>query len=964
MALSALSEPAGSSASTSLSASVNVTARAASATSTSSPSASSASPPPSGRPLLGYRLTPSSASLLCPYHLLDVDVVDKSGVDVEYRRQKVAQYEGVREVLDGTFQAQAAQRSVATQTAHRQSRSAISQYQRQTMGEEAMEEAMRSDGLRLFVERVWPELRRELSKNEALDVFKDQLRLEEEDEEEPAAAALGATSGRLRPNTTAGGSLTGSGASSTSASTGRPSHALSLFHSFHHLLYSRSASVGWVEWHPSRCCIAFSLIPSWTFDEWCDHSGEVSLSYILLYDLNNLLQPYTIIKVPGVVTVFRFHPTQHLHTPRHSSGLSASSPSSSTSVTPLVAGLQTGQVLLYHLPNLPTTAQESKAAAGQPRPVTAQPKPLPPNPLLSAPFAPLPSPSSSASSASSASSSSSSFLSSLSSSPSDGSSLVPSPLYALLSNLDRSHGRPITDLHFIPLQHNVNRRGERIHHNHSNVTASTLLSSQLLSFAADGKVLFWDYRQLNEPSHSSGGGHLGPHSTSSAAASHAGDDGLTSEEWHEKRDGKWSPLYSLPLHLAQPSSGGDADGGGGGGGAGGASSSSAPSMNSLVRVSTAFPVSSTLTARRVAPGPSPLSALLLAVSEDGELLEIDTAARGSPDGHSQPHNSASSSSSSTSSSASSLPPSVLRRCRVHSTVGVSIDRSPCLPSLYVSCGESTWSIWHCGDDQPVFVSPPCQAQASYSAARWSPSRPAVVCLGRSDGVVEVWDCCDQTHSPSITFPTGSSDAVMALQFQPANVHLVAPAIDPAAPTTSTSSATPAQSSPHPVLAAPSSVAVPSVYSSSARQYLAAGDGGGKCHIIEVPRPLRRKLAGEDALMLRWIERERSRGHCTQLRQTQKSRGQSTLTPYQQQMQAMPELFAQHQPSAQQQTQLTGEGLEQTEPLPTSSSSSPSFSSPSQSVAADAGAETEYATSTSALLASLAASLKSMEAGAA
>ena len=945
MAVSDLSAPVGDASSMSQSSSPPVSAGSASPALSPAASPSAAA---SGRALLGYRLTPSSASLLCAYHLLDVDVVDKSGVDVEYRRQKVGQYEGVREVLDGQFQAQAAQRSIATQTAHRQLRSAIVQYERQQMGEEEREAAMRSDSLRLFLERAWPELRRELSKNEALDVFKEQMRLVEEDEEEPQHAALHASSGRLRPSTTAGPIGGSGGASGGSTSGSRPSHSLSLFHSFHHLLYSRNASVGWVEWHPSRCCVAFSLIPSWTFDEWCDHSGEVSLSYILLYDLNQLLQPYTIIKVPGVVTVFKFHPTQHLH-PTNALGPS----SSSSSITPLVAGLQTGQILLYHLPNLPTAAQQGKGG----RPTTVLPKPQPSSAasLLSAPLASL---------TSSTSASSSSFLSSLSSSPSDGSLLVPSPLYLLLSNLDRSHGRPVTDLYFIPSQHHINRKGERVQQQQQQHTqqshagsmaapAAALPSSQLLSFAADGKVLFWDYRQLNEPSHS-GGGHFGPQSTSSAAASLNADDGFTSEEWHEKRDGKWSPLYTLPLHMAQPSAAGEGEGGGAGGSAGG-SSSSAAQMNSLVRLSAAFPVSSTLTARRVAPGPSPLSSLLLAVSEDGEVLELDTAARASADGHSS-----SSSSSSSSSAFSSLPPSVLRRCRVHSTVGVSIDRSACLPSLYVSCGESTWSIWQVGDEQPLFVSPPCQAQASYSAARWSPSRPAVICLGRSDGVVEVWDCCDQTHSPSITFPTGSSDPVVALQFQPANTQLIPAATSELyASPHSAATASSQPSSPPSLLSSTSPLlAVASVYSSSARQYLACGDGGGKLHIIEVPRALRRKLAGEDALMLRWIERERSRGQCTQQRLHSKSRGQSTLTPYQQQMQAMPALFAQPQPS-EQQLQHSLDAQEPAEPLATANASATSSSS--LSVAADGAVESDYATSTSALLASLAAQLKSIEA---
>ena len=70
------------------------------------------------------------------------------------------------------------------------------------------------------------------------------------------------------------------------------------------------------------------------------------------------------------------------------------------------------------------------------------------------------------------------------------------------------------------------------------------MSSQLLSFAADGKALYWDYRQLNE---ATGQQQHGGHGRE--------EEALSSEDYHDKRDGKWSPLYSLPLALAQHSTG-------------------------------------------------------------------------------------------------------------------------------------------------------------------------------------------------------------------------------------------------------------------------------------------------------------------------------------------------------------------------------------------------------------------------
>ena len=932
---------------------------ASSRPSSSSPAASAAVTS-AGRPLLGFRLSCPPSALRQSYHLLDVESVDKSSADSEYRRQKLPHFDCERLTLSGGFQAQPTQQSVATQTAPRQQRAAICQYEVQRLSAGECDAAMASAGMVGFLTAVHDRLLSELDKNRAMDVFKDEFALDDdEDDDGNTHAVAGAASTGLpgavegseqqqRAMTAAAGAGKRSAASAAavgagSASLSRPSHSLSLFHSFHHLLYSRQHSVGWVEWHPSRCLVAFSLVPTWNFDQWCDHSGEVSLSYILLYDLSQLLMPLTIVKVPGVVTVFKFHPTQHIVAAAHQQQQRASAmpPATASSLfgptaTPLVAGLQTGQLILYLIntsPGAATTATSaassasaqthaskdgtgsstkhaahkvrsgsaaasSKGADASSRTTqaasaegsntvsddaaTATSSATSANNAATGSVLP-----SSSSAVSAAASSSSSFLSSLSStSPADGTSVLPSPLYTLLSNLDRSHGRPVTDIHWLPAPHCLNRKGERTFNPATATATSALFSSQLMSFAADGKVLYWDYRQLNE--HNQHGGASHQHQQQHQQQDSEGWMSGTPEEWHEKRDGKWSPIFSLPLHLASGHAGGGADGRDDS--VGSSSSSSVP--NSFVRTSSAFPVSSLVTARKVALGPSLSSPLLVAVSEDGELLEIDTSARAG----------GASNSDSSSSHSHSAPSSVLRRCRAHTTVGVSIDRSAVLPSLYASCGESTFSLWHVGGERPVFVSPPCHS-ASYSAARWSPTRPAVLCLGRTDGVVEVWDCLDATHQPAYTFPTGSTDAITALQFQPAaNNQLILTqtqhshslssngAVSSSGGAHSSSQSSVLVPFPLPLASTFGHVAFPSSYSSSARQYLCAGDAGGKCHIIELPRPLRRRMPGEDAAVMQWVDREKRRGHAQQAATERKSRGLTTATPYQTLSEAMQPLF--------------------------------------------------------------------------
>ena len=997
-------------------------AAAASASSQPASSQSNASSASSGlssasRPLLGFRLSCPPSSLRQSYHLLDVDSLDKSSGDSEYRRQKLPHFDCERLTLSGGFQAQATQQSVATQTAPRQYRSAICQYELQRLPPSECAALMSSAAMHSFVHAVHDALLSELDKNRALDVFKDEFALDDpDDDDDNAAAAVAAAAGgagqsadgsseQQRSVTAAaaagGGSkrLAAGGGSAVSGAS-RPSHSLSLFHSFHHLLYSRQHSVGWVEWHPSRCLVAFSLVPTWNFDQWCDHSGEVSLSYILLYDLSQLLMPLTIVKVPGVVTVFKFHPTAHLAaaqpTAQSQQQRASSQPPATASslfgaaATPLVAGLQTGQLILYLINTsatgsvglggansaaLPSKGGASGGAASKGAASKAKSGKLgdastaqsavhegasTEERAAAASVDAAACPASISSTAASAAASSSSFLSSLSStSPADGSSVLPSPLYTLLSNLDRSHGRPVTDIHWLPAPHSINRKGERTFNPSTAAAASALFSSQIMSFAADGKVLYWDYRQLNEQNAHNGGLQQYAHSQQAVTEGEGWMNG-TPEEWHEKRDGKWSPLYALPLHMQSGHGGGGGDGHDEG--RAGQSSTSSPSVpNSFVRTSTAFPVSSLVTARKVALGPSLASPLLVAVSEDGELLEIDTSAR--PGGAS----SSDSSSSSSSSHSHSAPSSVLRRCRAHTTVGVSIDRSAVLPSLYASCGESTFALWQVGGERPVFVSPPCHA-ASYSAARWSPTRPAVLCLGRTDGVVEVWDCLDATHQPAYSFPTGSTDAITALQFQPAaNNQLMltqTQTVNPAAAAATGASSSSLSSSsashsallpfPLPVAGSLSPVPFPAAYSSSARQYLCAGDAGGKCHIIEMPRPLRRRMAGEDAAVLRWVEREKRRGAAQQAATERKGRGLPTATPYQQLSEQMQRLF-QHGAGSSGTQALAATSAEVADGTDTAGAGGSGGSGGGAAAAvavADSSAEHEYAATVSQLLASL------------
>ena len=101
-------------------------------------------------------------------------------------------------------------------------------------------------------------------------------------------------------------------------------------------------------------------------------------------------------------------------------------------------------------------------------------------------------------------------------------------------------------------------------------------------------------------------------------------------------------------------------------------------------------------------------------------------------------------------------------------------------------------------------------------------------------VFHSWDLVDQCHKCALNFSTGFSEALSSLEFWQAK--------------------------------------------GSSQQYLATGDTGGKLHIIEVPRNLRRKIANEENLMRLFYEREIARSkYCRRRMEVRKTLGAKEAT---------------------------------------------------------------------------------------
>ncbi|XP_038048584.1 dynein intermediate chain 3, axonemal-like isoform X2 [Patiria miniata] len=138
----------------------------------------------------------------------------------------------------------------------------------------------------------------------------------------------------------------------------------------------------------------------------------------------------------------------------------------------------------------------------------------------------------------------------------------------------------------------------------------------------------------------------------------------------------------------------------------------------------------------------------------------------------------------------------------------TLQRSPFYKDLILAVGGWNFTLWKEGiEGGPIIHS--ATAPKKLTAGYWSPSRPAVFFIGRSDGNIDIWDLLDKTHEPSLSQNVSASTIT---QIYPWVVN-------------------------------------------SKQQLLAVSDSVGTLHILEVPWSLRHATVGELSSMTSYIERE-------------------------------------------------------------------------------------------------------------
>lgn len=74
--------------------------------------------------------------------------------------------------------------------------------------------------------------------------------------------------------------------------------------------------------------------------------------------------------------------------------------------------------------------------------------------------------------------------------------------------------------------------------------------------------------------------------------------------------------------------------------------------------------------------------------------------------------------------------------------------SPFFNHIFLTVHDFHFCLWTKGHTKPIFISPNLK-KSSYTCGIFSPSRPGVLYLCRSNGKIDIWDFLDESHKPSV-----------------------------------------------------------------------------------------------------------------------------------------------------------------------------------------------------------------------
>uniref|UniRef100_A0A3Q0KMK2 Putative testis development protein nyd-sp29 n=1 Tax=Schistosoma mansoni TaxID=6183 RepID=A0A3Q0KMK2_SCHMA len=413
------------------------------------------------------------------------------------------------------------------------------------------------------------------------------------------------------------------------------------FLSFTDLKYSKNKAITMIQWHPNiKGIIATSISERIIYDQRIDQASRILLqpTHIILWSFNDPLKPQLLLNAPDDIICFQFNPTNSNY---------------------IAGGCVNGQVVLWdiekHIDDLTNVKSRLKQNNQMPLFVFDE------NEL----------------------------------------NKISTSYYSALSNIESSHGLPITDLKWIPDHLEINRLGYCFE-NH------TQKCVQLMTCGLNGEILLWDIRPEKTP--------LAINKTSDSLK-----PPINVPLTFSALDLKWKPLLRIHLYTNDPVN------------------DHAPIKfciremqgdRSLLTSNTKdSSINTTDNSSKLLPLPN-ADTHIYAGTEDGAIIYVDWIPHKDQD---------------TGKMQTPKPEFCSSR---HDGPISHLCRSPFDSSLVLAIGGWIWTMWKEGvTSGPIIESG--RANKPLTGGSWSPTRPSVFYTCRVDGSIEVWDLLDKTYEPTM-----------------------------------------------------------------------------------------------------------------------------------------------------------------------------------------------------------------------
>lgn len=356
---------------------------------------------------------------------------------------------------------------------------------------------------------------------------------------------------------------------------------------------------------------------------------------------------------------------------------------------------------------------------------------------------------------------------------------MPHVQYSVTSSIEHGHKSVVTDLCWLPKAAELKGPGGEI------CLGSEMGHMQLASVSLDGNLLFWDMRQKKD---------------------------------FKSLDLTWRPFFRAPMLYADNTN------------AYGLTKLALLMVPGLKEAANkGAPVSANVTAAKPGNGSPTLSPVkranankvdpivssrFFAVSEEGDVLVGDWAGDKS---------------AATGAGEDKLSSKLLKSFSVHAGPVTDLQRSPFFPEILLSVGGWSFAIWH----EDVLTGPLVEsvpAAHSLICGLWSPTRPGVFFLGRTDGTIEIWDLTSSSFAPIQLHSVGSS-TISSMALKSTTVLLGSKQQGEAkggkGPSTRTVT----------------------------RQYLAVGTDSNTLHVLEIPPHLSKASKMEKKLVKSFFDRQ-------------------------------------------------------------------------------------------------------------